>query len=421
MADSNTGDEETLAIMLFMVVVAGAIVLLWIAFHAQISQGIIYLRQGEMYIASHWVEDDYRLNLKATPEMGDLVKRHGRQLKDPRVFEAWREYLPNARGQTFKFKDFKHVTELALTPYKYVIVGIFALFALYTFLRGPTSWFKKKFTVDTLIGEQANNFPHITPFINFDPSKMDARAPGDPVPEDLPVFAEALGPEEWIAFNKIPLPDGKLDRDMAKKAFEKQLGNRWKGPRALKPYQQIILAAFCLKAARKRNEADALLGRLARCWSHKDGLQLSKDPNLKSFAVKILKNKKMAESVIKVMKQHAYETTALIRALDFARSEGGVLAPAQFLWLRGYDRNLWYALNNLGKNSYHTEALAAMAHYKSEKRTMRPIPVPKIDEAVNVLIEHLESDRARPIPELLYSKKKEGKKIAGIMKPLGSN
>ena len=64
----------------------------------------------------------------------------------------------------------------------------------------------------------------------------------------------------------------------------------------------------------------------------------------------------------------------MVRALWYARSEGGVLAPAQFLWLRGHDRALWYPLNNLGRKSFHIEAMGAMCQYKAEKRVSRPIP-----------------------------------------------
>ena len=183
---------------------------------------------------------------------------------------------------------------------------------------------------------------------------------------------------------------------------------------ALKPYQQILLAAFCLKAARKRTDADEMLGRLAQCWTFRRGLRLGRDKSLLSEARKILRNKELAGTTLSKCNQHAFVTTALLRALATAREEGGVLAPAQFVWLRGHDRTLWYPLNNLGRQSFHMEALGAMAHYKMEKMTQRPIPVPKMDYAVQTMEEYIGSLRMRPIPQLDYS----GSKKRAIKKAL---
>lgn len=431
-----------LAVVLAIMLIGGVIVLLWVLFHAQISQGIVWLRQGQMELATHWIDEDQtRLDIPPTREMAETVERH-RGLGDPRIFEAWRSYLPNADGESFKFKDFGHLTALSLEPYKYPFLFIMLLMGLHVYFKGPMSQYRRKFTLDSLIKEQAKIFPQVSPFIKFNPSKqIGPRAPGEPVPVNLPEFAEALGPEEWIAYHQIPLPDGKLNEKEAKAAFAKQLGERWRGPKKLPPYQQILLAAFCLKAARKRKESDDILGRIAKCWDVKDGLKLSRDKTLHSTALRVLRNSKICGETIKATRQHAFVTTALLRALDHARSEGGVLAPAQFVWLRGFDRDLWYPLNNLGKQTHHTEALGAMCHYKEEKRSQRPIPVPKVELAVKSISDHMKSDKARPVPMLDYDtvplgrKKKQVKGLPktlkdrteaqgrnkGIMKPVGSN
>jgi intracellular multiplication protein IcmP len=101
-----------------------------------------------------------------------------------------------------------------------------------------------------------------------------------------------------------------------------------------------------------------------------------------------------------------------MRALTTAREEGGVLAPAQFVWLRAHDRTLWYPLNNLGRQSLHMEAIGAMAHYKAEKLVSRPIPRPKVEDAVKSTKEYIESTKARTLPQLNYS----GSKKSGLKK-----
>lgn len=158
-----------------------------------------------------------------------------------------------------------------------------------------------------------------------------------------------------------------------------------------------------------------MMGRIALCWSHDKGLQLEKDKTLLRDARAILRNKDLAGKTLSKCNEHAFQTTALLRALNTAREEGGVMAPAQFVWLRGHDRLLWYPLNNLGRQAFHMEALGAMSHYKLEKRTMRPIPKPKVDDAVTSITDYMSSDRARPIPQLDYS----GSKKRGIKKAAG--
>lgn len=420
MAEQKNGEEMVMALSLGGIVVIGILVIVWVIFHTQISQLIVWTRQGQMAVASHWVEDNYHLNAQPTKDMADLVQRHGGKIKDPRFFEEWQRYLPNAQASRFKFKDFSYVSALALEPYKYIVAAIFILFAAINYQWGRRGLFRRKLGREELIKDQSKEFPHVKPFIRFNPAEANSRVPGDPVPSELPIFAEALAPEEWIAYNRIPLPDDNLDKDMARRAFEKQLGQRFRGPKRLKDYEQVLLASFCMKASRKREEADELLGRLAACWSHDKGLNLSLDKSVMRDTLKVLRSKALSESTFKVMRQHAFTTTALMRGLDYARSEGGILAPALFLWLRGHDRSLWYALNNLGKQAFHTEALGAVAHYKHEKRSARPIPIPKVDDAVQSLIDLLNSDNARPVPELDFSGQKNAKKRGGVLKPMGS-
>jgi len=130
----------------------------------------------------------------------------------------------------------------------------------------------------------------------------------------------------------------------------------------------------------------------------------------------ILKNREISGKILSACNQHAYENTALLRALLVARDEGGVLSPSQFVWLRSHDRFAWYCLNNLGRQTYHMEALGCMSHYRLEKLTQRPVLRPSVGQAVEMITKYMASEQARPIPQLDYSnsKKKRGvKKLKG--------
>src|SRR3546814_7867920 len=51
---------------------------------------------------------------------------------------------------------------------------------------------------------------------------------------------------------------------------------------------------------------------------------------------------------------HAYQISAVLSVLQWARKRGGVLAPAEFLWLKPYNRPAWY------RSEEHTSELQSL-------------------------------------------------------------
>ncbi len=382
---------------IMMIIFAVLIWMFWLFFDHEIRDLVRWIRYSEMWIVSWFVDDNY------------TVLHRGKEIP----FQDGFEITPKLQKGKMDYDDLALFNVLAMEPLKKPFVMLLGAGALWCMFLGPGTQYRKRMTLEDLIERQSKVFPVVTPFVRFNPAKQPPRPPGSPVPAELPPFAEALGPEEWLAYNNIQVPDGKIDNTSAAKAFRAQLGKPWRGSKNLAPYKQILLAAFCLKASRKRVPADDMLGRLARCWSGTDGLKLGKDGKLLRDAQKVLADKNIAGATLAQANQHAYETTALLRALQYAREEGGVMAPATFVWLRAHDRTLWYPLNNMGRQSFHMEALGAMSHFKAEKLTQRPIPVAKIEHALNTIQDYMSSIRARPIPQLDYSQsKKRGVKKA---------
>ncbi len=390
MSDKKTGISDSAVGWGILGCVFAAIgYVIWWHYHEQIRSMIRWVRYGEMWLMSFFVDANHTVEWQGQPvnyhQMMDLAGKIAPEQIDSQLLSL--------------------LSTVALDPYLFVIIAITMCCGLWALFKGPGSEHRRKYDINTLIKKQSNIFPIISPFIDFNPSNMPVRPPGAPVPAELPLFSEALSPEEWIVYNEIPVVDKKLDHEATNKAFAKQLGPRWRGAKHLAPYKQIMLAAFCLKAARKRADSDAMMGRLAKCWNGKNELKI--DRKLLREARSILGNTKLSGSVLKKCNEHAWETTALMRGLTTAREEGGVLAPAQFVWLRAYERTLWYPLNNLGRQSLHMEALGATAHYKAEKLAQRPIPRPKVSDSVQTLSEYIESSRARPLPQLDYSNSKK--------------
>lgn len=363
----------------------------WFFYAVEIREMVRWIRYGEAWLVSWFLGSEYKILFEG--------KEYG--------FHASLDAVPDYPKEKLKFQHLALFSALAMQPWKVPFLVLIGSGGLWCMFLGPNTQHRRRMTLDDLIEVQSQIFPIISPFVKFNPSTQPPRPPGAPVPVELPLFAEALGPEEWLAYNSIQTPDGKIEEGSASRAFREQLGAPWRGIKGLDGYKLILLAAFCLKASRKREQGDDMLGRLAQCWSMNNGLNLGKDKKLLKEAAKILKNKELSGATLAQANRHAFETTAILRAMQYAREEGGVLAPAQFVWLRAYNRPLWYPLNNLGRQSFHMEALGAMSHFKAEKMTQRPIPVAKVGHAVQTIQEYMKSGTARPIPQLDYSQSKK--------------
>lgn len=396
MADQkDTGTDNALGWFILLAVFVVLFALFWYFNEYNVKHIIRWIRWSEIWVLSLFYDNAHTITYA-----GNTIN-----------YEQWKNGIPDIPKEALNDQTMGVITTMAMKPLLLPFAIIMGIMGLWAGMYGPGTNNRHKMSLDMLIHAQSKVFPVISPFIKFNPSTQPPRAPGTPVPAELPSFAEALGPEEWLAYNSIPVPDGEIDRQACYIALARQLGPRWQGWEKLPPYKQVLLACFCLKAARKRKDADLMIGQLAECWSFDKGLQL--DGKLLSWARSVLKNKDLSGTVLRKANQHAFQATAMLRALATAREEGGVLAPATFVWLRGHDRALWYPLNNLGRQAFHTEAFGVMAHYKAEKMTQRPIPRPKVEPAIDMLVEYMKSDKARPIPPLDYS----GSKKRGIKKP----
>lgn len=277
-------------------------------------------------------------------------------------------------------------------------MGVIMLVVMgYVMFMRPKQQFKTIFNLEGMIVAHARRWPVVTPFIKFNPSKANTRSVGGRIPATLPPFAEALYPEEWMAHNRIRVVNGVPDRDQIRRALLPQLGARFEGFDALPEHLYCLAAAFALKGGRKRSECDALLGDLAKCWTLEKGFVPT--PAVKTLVARTLSTAKFADPLLAVMRKHAYEATAFVAALKWARRQGGVLAPAQFVWMRGYDRAMWYPLNNLDRRAFHVEAAGAMSHYMAEVQAGKPLSVPRLEAAVVAVAQYLSDTRAR-IPEV---------------------
>ncbi len=343
--------------------------LTWHFLHQQITDTIGLLRYGELVIIA--------------------------MFEPTRTVLGWRNFLGHHPNQKLVWDNIRQVTPLIGHYLRYPTVIILGIMAYFTMFRAPRSSYKKAYSLDRLIAAQAKVWPVISPIIKFNPADHNARDPdsSDPMPADLPMFAEALSPTEWLRFHRIAPYDSMehersndpLDRDSTFYCFAEQLGPRWRSAMDLPWHQKGLFAAFALKAARKRDDADKLLGELAMAANPKKQMALALNGRLKRQIIAIIRDPKIGGSAEKIAARHAYVAPAMMRLLEYSRERGGVLAPATFLWLRGADRALWYPLNNMGRQSFHIEAAGAIAHLSAEKAARSPLFSPKVQAAVDTL------------------------------------
>lgn len=365
-------------LIIFTVVLVS--IMFWLTLQYQISSGIRWIRVGELYLASLFTD------------------------RYDKIISQILALKPEDIRPVYILK----MTQVVGEFYRVPIGAIMMIMAVMSFMRKEKHPFKRRLDMEGLSKEQATAFPVTMPIIKFNPLKANFRAPGSPVPEKLPPFAEALSPEEWVSHNAIPVNDRTIDRDMARLAFAKQLGPRWKNVGALPPYAQALFAAFSMKANGQRVESDEFLGRVAACWEPGRGLILT--PQLRKEIKKIIADPKMGRVTEKVAAQHSFVNPAMLRCLHMAREQGGVLAPAQFVWLRAVDRHMWYAMNNLGRGATHVEGSGAIAHYRAEKGAGKPIPNPLVEVAVDGLIQYLKENMVTQFPAKEYAPSKGTKK-----------
>ena len=214
-------------------------------------------------------------------------------------------------------------------------------------------------------------------------------------------FAEALSPDEWMKYYRIARSPEGIDREAATAAFAAQLGPRWQGARALPLAVRALFAVCALKIARQREQADTLLGRLAQAVETKGGVMRFKpDLALRREIDQIVRDPAAGGLAEQVAARHAFATPAMLHVLTHARDRAGVLAPAQFVWLRGINRALWYPLNNLGRRAFHPEAAGAMAHFEAELAANRPLLTPKVKNAVDALEKYSHDNPFTPTLQL---------------------
>jgi hypothetical protein len=104
--------------------------------------------------------------------------------------------------------------------------------------------------------------------------------------------------------------------------------------------------------------------------------------------------------VRRLFARHGFAVPMMMDAMRLARQRGK-LTTVDFIWLKPIDRNLYFALNNMGRRTGWPESAGAAAHLSAEEVMEGPIFEPYVEKAVDALEKSLRKDGwLPPIPKV---------------------
>ena len=263
-----------------------------------------------------------------------------------------------------------------------VAVLLFVL-GILVYRSDPVRKCKRTYNMKSLLLSQRQNWPKINPVTKLD--LINTPALEGP-------WSMSLTPMEFAKKHKLleietlPLKEGQLGREQetiakilrgkANKVFTMQLGAAFANLEQLPIHAKALVGIFAARANRDRQGADQLLQQIAVS---------SGDGKLNFTGAEALCQKHKDSKLMRlVSERHAYILTMMASLLDLARMDG-VLAVAEFLWLKPVDRRMWYMLSSVGRQTAFTEIAGPFAHWLAEKELGQRIVTPMVEEATNAL------------------------------------
>lgn len=296
--------------------------------------------------------------------------------------------LPNAIKQLIPaqvaFPQLLDISREVGTYLRYPIIFILLVLAVIIYFSHVNLQFKKFYTMHSLAEAEKNNWPQISPVINLNLVKEDidkgpwamALSPMQFAKKHQLLQEEKIIPSMTMAAKISNQVTVNIRREAAYPIFVLQCGEYWQGVEHLTPATKALFAVFAARANRDRDGALKLLLQIAESTS---------TGKLNFSGVNALLEKhKNNKSVHRVIHSHAYVLTVMASMLVLARKEG-VLATADFLWLKPTDRLLWFMLNSVGRQTAFSEVSGPFAHWNIERAMGRRLMVPMVEEAVNGL------------------------------------
>lgn len=285
-----------------------------------------------------------------------------------------KQLVVNTNPQTLDFREFESINALMGHWLRWPTMMILLVLAVIAYFRHATMMFRQRHNMNSLKELEAENWPQIHPVLSLDLVKEDL--------EKGP-WAMAKTPLDYCKEQQIVKTqekDGKtvwaIEKGPATRLFTMQLGPLWKDLFNLPIHVKALIVIFIARAHRERDVAKRFLSQIATSAA---------SGKLDFTGVNEQLIHYQNSKVLRWLRpRHAYVRTMMAGLLEIARANG-VLATAEFLWLKPVDRKLWYVLNSVGRQTSVIEVSGVFAHWQAEKALGRAMTTPMVKEAVKAL------------------------------------
>lgn len=195
----------------------------------------------------------------------------------------------------------------------------------------------------------------------------------------------AQSPEGFAEEHQL-ISNMKLDVALCRTVFMNQLGRELKGWKSLAPHEKALFAIFGLQfflddrpAARELMDA---LNRSCRIKSRRDKGKFSVP--VYALARTAFRRVIQSEEAAQWLREHRFVRSGLV----WLYAHDLRLTPPNWLWLKGVDRTLFYALHRANTTKGFIEGAGIVAVSRTETEAMRlglPCPQACVDEAIDGL------------------------------------
>ncbi len=267
---------------------------------------------------------------------------------------------------------------------RFPFIGVIGILVIWVFLKHPVLKFKNVFDMNRLRNSEKDIWPQITPIVGLDLVKIDINEGEWAMAESPMPFAKKHKLLEELPqpidpfLARMGLIEVRVIEEKARAVFVKQMGPVFDDLNNMPIHVKALFAVFAAKGANDDAGCRELLMRIAKS-SGTGKLDFS-------GAMALLRKHYNTKAISRILSNHAYVYTMMSSMLIHARTTG-VLASADFLWLKPLDRRLWFILNGTGKHVAFCEIAGPFSHWRAERALKRKITQPMVDGAIKGLQE----------------------------------
>lgn len=294
-----------------------------------------------------------------------------------------------AASTDITWEQFSYVRDTVGAQMRWVVGAAIAIMSIVVYSKMKGEGYKRTFSLGGGLDKDGKQKPQSLAHYQSERWKVATySAFFDPDGRDKHILPAAT-PMEFLRDNDIVFENGLFDEETRDvrlpEVFAAQLGKPWTGLERADLYVQCVGILCAIHYLRRKT---SLMERetLAIAWSKgKDGTEA-----MKALVAKYIKDKDVIKVVDTICNKHAYANTGLYALLDKCRARAGVLASADFGYLKPLDRSLWYSLSNCGRRRFFIESAGVVSHFFAERVTANPLVEPNVENAINGLEDYIE-------------------------------